>query len=264
MSLYRRLLINTFKAKFVFRMNYLLNLLFNFFYIVLQIYIWKGLYGSAVTGVSGVSLQEMIAYTIFSSMTQMLTDSETMTDINGSVQDGSITNRLLLPLEFRAYYLMSDLSGNLFWSLYNSLPPILVSILFFGLHFNFSFVNLAFYAVAVALAFFLNFMFSFIMGMSVIWFKNAFFLENLKELAFKLFSGAIVPLWLFPGWLDAASRFLPFRYIVFEPVSVLLGKTPMEQIPAVLGWQVFWICVLYGGMTLVWNRGRRHIMLHGG
>jgi len=262
--LYKRLLINSFKAKFVFRVNYLIKLLFNFFYIVLQIYIWKGLYGHSGSLVAGVSIQELIAYTIFSSMTKMLTRSSTMTEINTSYQDGSISTRLLLPMGFRSYYMLSDISGNLFWSLYNNLPPIIVAAAFFGLHFQFAIVNLLFFIIAVILAFFINFMFSFIMGISVIWFKNAFFLENVSELVFKLFSGAIVPLWFFPEWLHTASRFLPFRYVIFEPVSILLGKTALERIPIIFAWQSVWIAVLFLLMSLIWYRGKRHIMVQGG
>jgi ABC-2 type transport system permease protein len=124
MALYRRLLINGFKSKIVFRADYLIGLIFSFFYIVLQVFIWRGLYGSSGEAKMGVVLNDMIAYTILSSMTRMLTKSDVMTDINASVQDGGISMRLLLPLGFRTYYFLSNLSENLFWSLYQSLPPI--------------------------------------------------------------------------------------------------------------------------------------------
>ena len=139
-----------------------------------------------------------------------------------------------------------------------------MAIAFFGLRFDFTMQRLGLYCVSVALAFFISFLFSFIMGTSVIWLKNSFFLDNLRSLVLRLFSGAIVPLWFFPGWLNRASDFLPFRYIVFEPISILLGKTPMEQIPGVLLMQVLWIGLLFGMMSFIWAMGRRHIMIQGG
>jgi ABC-2 type transport system permease protein len=102
------------------------------------------------------------------------------------------------------------------------------------------------------------------MGMSVLWLKNSFFLENLTELVFRLFGGAVVPLWFFPGWLDTASRFLPFRCVIYEPISILLGKTPMARIPAVLGTQALWAAILFGLMSLVWAKGKKHMMIQGG
>jgi ABC-2 type transport system permease protein len=194
----------------------------------------------------------------------MLTRSDVMNHLNASFLDGSISLRLLLPLGYRTYYFLSNLSENLFWSIYQSLPPILVAIVFFGLRFDLTPQRLGLYCVSVMLAFFISFLFSFIMGTSVIWLKNSFFLENLRSLVLRLFSGAIVPLWFFPGWLNSASNFLPFRYIIFEPISILLGKTPMEQIPAVLMMQTLWIAILFGLMSFIWAMARKHIMVQGG
>ena len=264
LSLYKRLLNNSFKSKLVFRADYLIGLLFSFFFMFLQVFIWRGLYGSSGREIGGVVLNEMIAYTIFSGLVQMLTKSEVMTQINESVQDGSISMRLLLPISFRKYYFMSNLSENLFGSIYNSLPPILISMLVFGIRVQITLLNLSFFCLSVVLAILINFFFSFIFGLSVIIFKNAFFVENLNELVFKLFSGTIVPMWFFPNWFNAASRFLPLRYIVFEPISILLGKTPPEKIPHVLLAQLAWVFILWSLTSLVWARSRKHIMVQGG
>ena len=264
MALYNRLLINGFKSKIVFRADYLIGLMFSFFYIALQIFIWRGLYGDSGEARMGVVLNDMVAYTILSNITRMLIKSEVMYSINASVQDGSIASRLLLPLGFRTYYFLSNLSENLFWSIYQSLPPVLVAIVFFGLRFSLTAQNLGFYCVSIMLAFVIHFLYSFIMGMSVLWLKNSFFLENLTSVFTKLLSGALVPLWFFPSWLGDASHYLPFRYIVFEPISILLGKTPMTQIPSVLGMQLLWVAILFGLMTLIWELGKRHMMIQGG
>ena len=264
MALYKRLLLNEFKRNIAFRANFLIGLLINFFYIFMQVFIWKGLYGGVDRSHMGISLEEMIAYVIFASTTRMLTRSGVMTQINDSVQDGSIAQHLLLPVGFRSYYFLSNLSGNLFFSIYNSLPPILAAVLVFGLDFEFSVGNLGYYFLSVSLAFIINFLYSFIMGMSVVWFKNSFFLENLDDLVFKLFSGAIVPLWFFPVWLSKVSYYLPFRYVVFEPISILLGKTPADRIPVVLATQAVWALGLYLLMSLIWGSGRKHIMVQGG
>ena len=263
MGLYRRLIINLSKSKMVFRANYLLSTLFSFFYIFLQVFIWKGLYGNS-SDWNGIRLNEMIAYTILSSMTLMLVKSNLMKNLNAEVQDGSISIRLLLPHGFRSYYFKSNLSENMLWSIYNSLPPIIVAIVVFGLEFNFSVIQLFGYILAVVLAFLMNFSYSFFMGLAVMWFRNAYFLENIDELVFKLFSGTIIPMWLFPLWLDSTSRVLPFRYMIFEPLSILLGKTPPNEYINVYLIQLVWCVVLFALMQLVWYKARKKIMIQGG
>ncbi|MDE6636355.1 MAG: ABC-2 family transporter protein, partial [Lachnospiraceae bacterium] len=99
---------------------------------------------------------------------------------------------------------------------------------------------------------------------SVIWFRNAFFLNNINSVLLNLFSGATVPIWFFPRGLKALSDFLPFRYIVFEPVSILLGTKDSSEIIFVLWMQILWIAILYSAVTFIWNRGRHKIMIQGG
>ncbi len=261
--MYKRLLINAFKTKLVFRLNYLLNTLFSFLYILLQVFIWKGLYGNS-SNWNGIMLNEMIAYTIFSNVTSMFIKSNLMKNINNEVQDGSISLKMLLPCGYRTYYLKSVLSENLLGSIYNLLPPILIAVVVFGVDFKLSVIQLIVYVVTVFLAFVMNFTYSFVMGLSVVWFRNSFFLENVDQLVFKLFSGAIVPMWFFPSWLNGASFILPFRYMIFEPISILLGVTPRNQYLRVFTIQIVWIIILILLMQFVWAKAQKHIMIQGG
>lgn len=79
-----------------------------------------------------------------------------------------------------------------------------------------------------------------------------------------LFSGALVPIWFFPESLKKISIFLPFRYIVFEPLSILLNKKNIYEILNILFLQILWIGILMCVVRVVWDRGRRKIMIQGG
>lgn len=139
MRLYRRILLNTFKTKISFRFDYFLSTLFSFFYIVLRIFIWQGLYKQENISSTGIFLNDMIAYSIISSLTQGITKSTVMTEINKMVLDGSISNQLLLPLNFHRHLFLSELANNVFGTLYNTIPPFLMGIFIFGIHFGFCF-----------------------------------------------------------------------------------------------------------------------------
>lgn len=110
----------------------------------------------------------------------------------------------------------------------------------------------------------INFLYNFLFGSSVIWLRNSFFLKNVNSVLLNLFSGALVPLWFFPHGLKAISDFLPFRYIVFEPIAILLNTKSHEETLFVLVMQLFWITILFCAVTLVWHRGRTKIMIQGG
>ena len=61
---------------------------------------------------------------------------------------------------------------------------------------------------------------------------------------FDFFSGAMVPVAMFPGWLACMARYTPFPYMIQVPISVLLGDGTGMNIVQILGTQVAWLAVL--------------------
>ena len=77
-------------------------------------------------------------------------------------------------------------------------------------------------------------------------------------------SGMIVPLPLFPDWVQPIVRALPFAGLVDLPFRVFTGNIPPAAAVSVIGRQVFWIIalVLFGRWLL--SRGLRRVVVHGG
>ena len=78
MGLFRRSLIISFKEKSIFRFDYLVGTVFAFFYIVLKVSLWKGLYGAGGTEIGGIALNSMIAYSIIAGFTEEITKTSVM------------------------------------------------------------------------------------------------------------------------------------------------------------------------------------------
>lgn len=264
MGLCRKILAITFKERSVFRFDYIVKTLFSFFYIVLKVSLWKGLYGAGGAAVGGIVLNEMIVYSILSSFTEGITKTSVMKELNDSVLNGSISSNLLLPLGLKKYMFLNSITRNIFWTVYGIVPSVFMAVLFLDFRFEIRPVSLAVYVCSLVMGILINFLYHFLFGSSVIWFRNSFFLNNMNSVLLKLFSGALVPLWFFPPGLRALSDYLPFRYIVFEPTAILLNRKSNGEMMSVLGMQLLWTAVLYCCVTLVWSRGRNRIMIQGG
>lgn len=264
MGLCRKILSISFKEKSIFRFDYLVSTLFSFFYIVLKVYLWKGLYGISGGTVNGIALNDMLVYSILSSFTAGITKTTVMNDLNDSVLSGSISTNLLLPIGLKKYLFVGSVTKNFFLTLYGTIPSVLAAMLFFGFHARIRPVNIILYLFSVTMGILINFLYNFLFGSSVIWFRNAFFLNNINSVLLNLFSGSFVPLWFFPEPLKILSVFLPFRYIVFEPIAVLLDTKSVEETAGVFTMQFFWLLLLFCAATFVWNRGRNKIMIQGG
>lgn len=264
MRLCKKILAISLKEKSAFRFDYITGILFAFLSFVLRVYLWKGIYGSNGEAVNGIVLNDMIVYSIFAGFTEGITKTCVMHDLNDSVLNGSIASDLLLPIGLKKYMLIRTITKNILGTVYTTIPSVFAAMLFFGFHADIRFFPFLLYLFSADVGIVINFLYSFLFGLSVIWFRNSFFLNNVNSVLFNLFSGTLVPLWFFPKGLGILSELLPFRYIVFEPVSILLNKKSPEEIAAVLIMQLFWSFALFFAVTLVWNRGRHKIMIQGG
>ena len=54
MRLCRKILAISFKEKSIFRFDYIVGTVFAFLYIVLKVYLWKGLYGTGGKAIGGI------------------------------------------------------------------------------------------------------------------------------------------------------------------------------------------------------------------
>jgi ABC-2 type transport system permease protein len=98
----------------------------------------------------------------------------------------------------------------------------------------------------------------------------AFFIESAGSVfeiwlgLFGIFSGYLVPLELYPGWVATLARFLPFRYMLGFPVEMIVGMTPRPQALAELGIQWAFVLVLFAGASAAWRVGLRRFSAYGG
>ena len=78
----------------------------------------------------------------------------------------------------------------------------------------------------------------------------------------EFFSGALIPLPLFPGWLRTFSYCTPFPLMLQTPVSLFLGETP--PLPACFLLQIGWILLFFLLHERLYRRIRANLSVAGG
>ena len=73
-------------------------------------------------------------------------------------------------------------------------------------------------------------------------------------------SGALIPLWFMPAWLQDSLTLLPFSAQVFVPLSIYVDQDPGWHTVRALGLQAMWVAVLVALATLVWHRAIRRLV----
>jgi ABC-2 type transport system permease protein len=79
-----------------------------------------------------------------------------------------------------------------------------------------------------------------------------------------LLSGYLIPLSLFPPWLEKTARVLPFAYLQAFPVETLTGIRDRHHALVGLGMQLGWAAVAWVLLMMLWKRGLKRFAAYGG
>jgi ABC-2 type transport system permease protein len=79
-----------------------------------------------------------------------------------------------------------------------------------------------------------------------------------------VFSGYLIPLELFPGWVTALARALPFRYMLAFPVEMVIGMQGRPRALTELAIQWLFVAGLAAVASGVWRLGLRRFAAYGG
>jgi len=101
-------------------------------------------------------------------------------------------------------------------------------------------------------------------GLACFWTQNTFGVSLTRVAVTNLFSGALVPLALLPGWLQATAGVLPFASITATPAALYLGTATGTEALRLLAVQLAWAVGLWFGCRLIWRVAVRKLTVHGG
>jgi ABC-2 type transport system permease protein len=120
------------------------------------------------------------------------------------------------------------------------------------------------FALSAALACVVAFAVNFCVQLIGFWILDARGAEQLCVAVTMFFSGFIVPVTLFPSWLDAVARALPFVAILQVPGEVFLGEHHGTELLGVLALQAAWAVTLLAIGRHLLGRATHRVVVHGG
>lgn len=92
-----------------------------------------------------------------------------------------------------------------------------------------------------------------IIGTMAFWVVEVWPYSEMNEMLLNLLGGLMAPIALLPSSVQVVTMYLPFRYVFYEPVSIVLGKT--TNVVDVLMRQWLWVGVLWVMYKLLWRAG---------
>lgn len=231
----------------IFTVFFLINGLLNFA-------IWAVAFQSAPERLGGLFPALIVYFSLLIFLHQLIQSYTAGVIANEHIKQGELSAYLLKPFSYLRYMLILELPWRILQFLF-SLPVAVICLFvfqrFFSLDARYVVLGMLTFPAAYLLSFFTQLFFA----QFAFWFDDATGFLNLAELLTLLFSGAGIPIFLFPEILKQIGSWLPFQYAVYFPVATLSGLiAPADY------WKNFVLLLLWiAGLGLVvnalWRRG---------
>ncbi len=252
----------SFKSQMIYRAATLSGMVSTLLSFAIQVCLWQALLGTGLE--NGTSFTDMVLFVIINTFVSTLTRANIATTIEAAVMDGSIAMEILRPISYK-YYLLANIFGkNVFSVFTNVLPVAIVGAFFLGGAQMPSVWAVLLFLVSLVLGVLLMFELTYIFGLLAFRIQRCWFLSWYIGALTTFFGGTAVPLWFYPQALQAVSYLLPFRYISFEPINLLLGRTPIGEAWVPLLCAFAWLLVLGLLDRAMWRSAVRELTVNGG
>lgn len=241
------------------------NVFVNILQVVILYYIWMAVYGENVS-IFGVNKLQMITYIVLSRLIYIngivsWGINQWMTDI---IKDGQISIELLRPIDFQLLAYARRIGVLIFSMLIYGTPAIIIFLLFINIFFPLNIITLVLFFISFMLAMTINFFIEFMIGLFGFYTNNGWGLQILKEGLFSFFSGALIPVIFMPKWIQSIVNMLPFKDIIYTPLSIYIELYNEKQSINLILNQIIWVIILFCFSRILYRLLLRKITVQGG
>jgi ABC-2 type transport system permease protein len=232
-----------------------------FYVVILVVFaaLWSA--AAAATGgrIAGYSGAALLWYVTVAEGAVIATKPRLIEDVGVDIGTGAVATEMLRPVSVLWFRLASELGeavvrlamalaiGTAFTWVVAGAPPARAAAL------------LALPSVALAVA--ANLAAQHAFAGAAFWLSDAKATWFLYQKLVFLLGGMLLPLQLFPAWLERVAWALPFWVMAYAPARLAAGSPPQ---PWLLAAQAAWLAVLAGAAAAVFRAGERRLEVAGG
>ncbi|MFD2078256.1 ABC-2 type transport system ATP-binding protein/ABC-2 type transport system permease protein [Actinopolymorpha cephalotaxi] len=230
--------------------------------IALYSVVWRAIYAGHDGTVAGSDVRTAVGYAVLGLTVSGVLNTSPYQSIASRVREGLIGVDLTRPIGLLTQNLAFQTGA-----VVASLPTVLVGLgtglVVGGLAPPTSAAAAGWFAVSLLFAFAVSQLTTMLMALTSFWTLEVGGINMTFFVVRTFMSGAILPLWFMPGWLQAVAVALPFQASTYTPLAIYFGRPP-GGVPMALGVQALWIVVLGGLCSWVWSRARHRVVVQGG
>ena len=227
---------------------------------------------AAASGPQPMNMAEIVAYVWLGQALLGMLPWNVDADFREQVRNGTVAYDLLRPLDLYSYWYGRTLAFRVAAPTLRGIPMVLFALVVlpavgladWALAPPPSAVAFTGFVVAVVLAALLATAVTLLAHISLLWTISGTGMDRIMTVLVTVFSGQILPLPLFPDWLQPFLRWQPFRGLADVPYRIYSGNIPATDVLPELALMLVWTLVLVGLGRAILRLGVRRMVVQGG
>ncbi|KRV47740.1 ABC transporter permease [Wenjunlia vitaminophila] len=185
-------------------------------------------------------------------------------ELGERIRTGDVAVDLYRPVNLQLWWLCADLGRAGYHLLGRGLVPVLVGGCLFDLRVPTGPARWFAFLVSVLLGIVVSFALRYLVALSGFWLLDGSGVRTVGVLTAVFFSGMLLPLTLFPGWLGELARALPWSALLQVPADVYLGRHAGGELVGAMAFQAGWAVVLLATGQALTAMATRRVVVQGG
>lgn len=233
------------------------------FWGAIRIMILEAFYHSSVAP-QPLSLEQAISYVWLTQALLLLLPMRLDAEIQQMIRTGTLAYELARPVDLYWYWFARNVAGRVAPAALRAIPMFVVARLLLGLQPPASLAATGAFALSLIGSLLLSAAIATLLTITLMWTISGNGVSRLISAIAWLFSGALLPLPLFPDWAQSFLRALPFRGLMDIPFQLYVGSAAPHTALRSLAHQLLWSAalVLVGRWLLA--RGAKRLVIQGG
>lgn len=243
-----------------FRLANISGLFTNTFFMLFRTSVFTAIYEHS-SEIAGYTLAQSLSYAVLVQALIMVIPQWGSIGVGEDIRTGQVAMDLCRPLNYYLMILFKRIGISGFFLLGRGIPALLIGYSFGFLTIFPDKIASLWGVVSLILGVWLANSLHFLVELTGFWLENSRGPKMLVVGLTYFFSGATIPVVLFPPWAQTINLWLPFSYTLNAPIEILLGvKNPLDLFLP----QLLWVIVISGFCLVVLKQGERKVVLHGG
>ncbi|SEN30230.1 ABC transporter permease [Lihuaxuella thermophila] len=251
----------TVRNNFVYLRSFFIRSWFLLVILFIFVQLWRVTYqGEGNEVIEGYTYEQMIWYLIFAEAI-ILSSPRLPVKIEEEVKKGDVGYQLTRPMSYLLYHYFSYLGEAYVRLIVNIILGSALGLVLFGWPrlglglFGFLIVSIGSFTV--------NYLMTMMLSLTSFWVEETRGLVFVYQKMLFIIGGLMLPLEIFPGYLQAISEWLPFQTVAYFAAKAGVHFEWM-MIAKMLLIQLLWIAILSFLLRVVYQKGVRKLNVNGG